>query len=278
MLKYLGSVGAFIRLNDSENKTYRLLEVFSSSAASELLFSASVNNLNGSVRINTASTSIYINGNTASVLPSQQWAHLTLSFDNKLWTYDSNNFLIRFGDTASSNFNIQNLYMLEASTSLDDAEYLHYSFTGAGGNVIRVTDTASCSINVIDYPENNFISASSNVIYQPLKDQKRYLTDITALSELSLISYVSASVLSADLLYVDGFQLSEGDKVLSVLDDQIYQLTGSSQLITISSSVGDFIKVISGNQFKNSFLIKTNEGFIFTNARQKIDYMMNVFN
>ena len=278
MIKYLGSLGTFIRLNDSDDKNYNLVRVFSSSAASDLLFSASVNNFNGSIRISTASTSIYVNGVSGSVVPSQKWSHLLFSFDNKLYTKDSNNFLIRFGDTASSNFNIQNLYMLEASTSSDDAQYLHYSFTGAGNNVIRVTDTASCSINVIDYPENNFISASSNVIYQPLKDQKKYLTDITALSELSLIDYVSASVLSADLLYVDGFQLSEGDKILSVLDDQIYQLTGSSQLITISSSVGDFIKVISGNQFKNSFLIKTNEGFIFTNARQKIDYIVNVFN
>ena len=62
MIKYLGSVGAFIRLNDIENKTYRLLEVFSSSAASESLFSANINNLNGSVTINTASISIYVNG------------------------------------------------------------------------------------------------------------------------------------------------------------------------------------------------------------------------
>lgn len=278
MIKYLGSIGTFLRLNDNLDKTYSLLKIFSSSAASELLFSASINNLNGSVLINTASTSIYVNGLSGSVIPSQKWTHLLISFDEKLYTKDINSFLIRFGDSASSNFNIQNMYMIDSSTSLSDAQYLHYSFTGAGNNVIKINDSASYSINIIDYPESNFISASSRVIYQPLKDQKRYLTDITAISEISLVNYVSASVLTGDLLYIDGFQISEGDRILSILDDQIYQLTASSQLTTVSSSIGDFVKVLSGNQFKNSFFIKTIDGFTFTPAKQKIDYMMNVFN
>jgi hypothetical protein len=278
MLKYLGSVGTFIRLNDSENKTYKLLEIFSSSAASELLFSASVNNLNGSVRINTASTSIYINGNSASVLPSQQWAHLTFSFDNKLWTYDSNNFLIRFGDTASSNFNIQNFYILEGSTSASDAGYLHYAFTGAGESILRVKDTASYSINVIDSYESNFISSLTKTVYQPLKNQKRYLCDIVAVNEESLSKYVSASTLVNDNLYIDSFNIIAGNRVLSLTDNQIYEVTASSKLIAISSSVGDFVKVLFGRQYGNSFYIKTNSGFINTPARPKITAFMNVFN
>lgn len=278
MLKYLGSVGTFIRLNDSEDKTYSLLKIFSSSAASEVLFSASVNNFNGSLAINTASTSIYVNGLSGSVIPSQQWSHLLFSFDKKLRIKDDNNFLIRFGDTASSNFNIQNLYILESSTSSADAQYLHYSFTGNGNTIIKVSDSASYSVNFIDYIENNFISESSNIIYQPLKNQKRYLTDVIAVSNNNLSLYTSASFLTADLLYVDGFQLYPGNRILSIIDNQIYELTASSQLTIISSSVGDFVKVTGGNSFYNSFLLKTDGGFIFTPARQKIDYMMNVFN
>jgi hypothetical protein len=40
MIKYLGSIGTFIRLNDNDNKTYQLLNVYSSSAAKLSLFSA----------------------------------------------------------------------------------------------------------------------------------------------------------------------------------------------------------------------------------------------
>lgn len=278
MIKYLGSIGTFIRLNDDEDKTYNLLRVFSSSAASELLFSASVNNLSGAVTINTASTSLYINGTSGSVIPNQQWVHFTLSFDNKLWTYDTNDFLIRFGDTASSNFNIQNLYITQASTASYDAAYLHYAFTGAGESIIRINDSASYSINFIDYPEDNFTSASSKVIYQPLKNQNRYLCDVVAVEQLGLSKYLSASTMVNDNLYIDGFNINNGDRILSLTDNQIYQLTSSSQLITVSSSVGDFVKIISGRQYANSFFIKTSSGFINTYSRQKINSIVNIFN
>lgn len=275
MIKYLGSVGTFIRLNDSENKTYKLLEIFSSSAASELLFSASVNNLSGAVTINTASTSLYINGNSASVLPSQQWAHLTFSFNNKLWTYDTNNFLIRFGDSASSNFNIQNVYILENSFSASSAAYLHEEFTGGTSMKVRISDSASYSINIVDYIESTFISASTNVIYQPLKNQNKYRFDLDAATEDSLSRFISASTMTNDNLYVDTVNLTIGSKVLSLADNQVYEVTASSKLNTISASVGDLFKVLYGQYFSNTFYLKTNSGFEINTARPKINYYVN---
>ena len=180
MIKYLGAVGAFIRLNDNDNKSYSLLTIFSSSATSNLLFSASVNNLSGGVFYTTASTSLYINGVSGSVIPNQQWAHVTFSFDDKLWTYDTNNFLIRFGHSASSNFNLQNVYILENSFSSSAAAFLHEEFTGGTSMKVRVSDSASYSFNITDAIETNFISASTNVIYQPLKNQNRYAFDLYA--------------------------------------------------------------------------------------------------
>jgi hypothetical protein len=275
MIKYLGSVGAFIRLNDSENKTYTLLNVYSSSAAQLSLFSASVNNLSGAVTFDSASTSLYVNGVSGSVIPSKQWAHVTFSFNDKLSTYDSNNFLIRFGHAASSNFNIQNLYILENSFTDSEIGYLHQEFTGGTTNKLTVPPSASYSINIIDYPETNFTSASTNVIYQPSFGQNKYLMDISAVAEDSLSKFVSASVMTNDNLYIDSVNVSIGDNILSLADNQIYQLTSSSQLITVSSSVGDVVKVLYGQYFNRISFIKTASGFSVEPIVVKINSYLN---
>lgn len=275
MIKYLGAVGAFIRLNDNDNKSYSLLTIFSSSATSNLLFSASVNNLSGGVFYTTASTSLYINGVSGSVIPNQQWAHVTFSFDNKLWTYDTNNFLIRFGDTASSNFNLQNVYILESSFTPQEISYIHEAFTGGTSNKLTVPPSASYAINIIDYPETKFISASTNVIYQPSFKQKRYLMDIAAATENSLNKFISASVMTNDDLYIDTVNVSSGDMILSLADNQIYQLTSSSQLITASSSVGDAVRVLRGQYFNNISYTKTASGFNIQPIRVKINSYVN---
>lgn len=275
MIKYLGAVGAFVRLNDNYNQTYNFLRVFSSSAASDLLFSASVNNFTGAVTVVTASTSLYVNGVSASIIPSQQWAHLTFSFENKLWTYDSNNFLIRFGDTASSNFNIQNLYILEQSFSASDIGYLHQEFTGGTNNKLVVPPSASYAINIVDYPENNYVSASTNIIYQPTFNQYRYLTDIRAATENSLTKFVSASIMTNDDLYIDTVNINVGDRVLSLADNQIYQLSGSSQLSVVSSSVGDVVRVLSGQYLNNLSFTKYSTGFSIEPLRIKVTSYLN---
>jgi len=275
MIKYLGSVGTFIRLNDNDNRTYDLLNVYSSSAAKLVLFSAEVNNSTGLVSFDSASTSLYINGVSGSVIPNQQWAHITFSFDDKLSTYDTNNFLIRFGDSASSNFNIQNLYILENSFTDTDIAYLHQEFTGGTGSKLTVPPSASYSLNIIDYPEDNFISASTNVIYQPVFGQDRYYLDIVATTEDSLSRFVSASVMTDDDLYIDTVNVDVGDIVLSLADNQIYEITASSTLTTVSASAGDVVNTLYGQYFRNIAFINTASGFVITPLRVKINSFVN---
>lgn len=275
MIKYLGSIGTFIRLNDMNNETYQLLNVFSSSVTNNLLFSASINNATGQLNYTSGSFQSYVNGLSSSVIPSEQWAHLTFSFLDKLKTSDSNNFIIEFGGTGSSNFNIQNTYILEQSLNENEIKYLHYEFTGGNNEAIRINDSASYSFNIMDYPEQNFISASTNVIYQPLKNQSKYKFDLFAAEEDSLSQFVSASTMTNDYLYIDGVNISEGAKILSLADNQIYELTGSSTLVTISSSVGDLFKVLYGQYLGNSFYIKTASGFALSTARVKVTSYVN---
>lgn len=275
MIKYLGSIGTFIRLNDSENKTYKLLNVYSSSAANLSLFSAEVNNSTGVVTFDSASTSLYINGVSGSVIPNQQWAHITFSFEDKLATYDTNNFIIRFGDTASSNFNIQNLYILEDFFTQSDVGYLHEEFTGGTSNKLVIPPSASYSINIIDYPEDDYISASPKVIYQPFLGYDRYLTDIVACTEESLSRFVSASVMTNDDLFVDAVNINVGDKVLSLADNQIYELNESSQLNLVSSSNGDLVKVLFGHYNIDASFIKANNVFNLVPLRAKIKSYLN---
>lgn len=275
MIKYLGSIGTFIRLNDNDNKTYQLLNVYSSSAAKLSLFSAEVNNSTGLVSFDSASTSLYVNGVSASIIPNQQWAHITFSFEDKLATYDTNNFLIRFGDTASSNFNIQNLYILEDSFTPSDIGYLHQEFTGGTNNKLTVPPSASYAINIIDYPENDYVSASTNVVYQPTFNQFRYLSDVRAATENSLSQFVSASIMTNDDLYIDTVNINVGDKVLSLADNQIYELNESSQLDPVSSSVGDVVRVLSGQYLNNLSFTKYSTGFTLEPLRVKVSSYLN---
>jgi hypothetical protein len=81
--------------------------------------------------------------------------------------------------------------------------------------------------------------------------------------------------MQADDLYVDAFNVSEGSFILSLEDDQIYQVTGSSQLITVSASVGDIFRILYGQYLGGNFFVKTNTGFELSPARPKITYYLN---
>jgi hypothetical protein len=212
---------------------------------------------------------------SGSVIPSQQWSHVTFSFEDKLATDDTNNFLVQFGDSASSNFNIQNLYILENSFSASEVGYLHQEFTGGTSNKLTVPPSASYSVSIIDYPENNFTSASTNVIYQPSFGQQRYLMDITAATESSLSQFVSASIMTNDDLYIDTVNINVGNKILSLADNQIYELNESSQLTTVSSSVGDVVRVLYGQYLNRISFIKTSNGFEIQPIRVKINSYLN---
>ena len=153
--------------------------------------------------------------------------------------------------------------------------YKRQEFTGGTNNKLTVPPSASYSVNIIDYPETNFISASTNVIYQPSFGQQRYLMDINAATEGSLSQFVSASVMTNDDLYIDTVNINVGDKVLSIADNQIYELTASSQLITISSSVGDVVRVLYGQYLNRISFIQTASGFEIQPIRVKINSYLN---
>lgn len=271
MIKYLGSIGAFVRLNDSTDQTYNFMTVFSSSATQQVLFTASVNNFTGSVTIGASTASLYINGVESSVLPSQEWAHLTFSFNNKLITSDSNNFIVRFGDYTYSNFNVQNLYIMESSLSSSAVGYLHKEFTGAGSQVVRVSDSASYSINFIDAIETNYTSASITSVYQPLKGQLRFDKNVAAATDLSLTKFISASTMINDDLYIDGHNINENDFILSLTDNTVYQLTASSYLTTASNTTGDFVKISFGRTYKDNHYLYASGSYTLTPFRLKID-------
>ena len=271
MIKYLGAVGSFIRLNDNTDQTYNFMTVFSSSAATNILFTASVNNFTGSVTISTSSVSVFVNGYPSSVLPSQEWSHLTVSFDNKLITSDENNFIVRFGDYSYSNFNIQNLYIMESSLSSSAVGYLHKEFTGAGSQVVRVYDSASYSINFIDSIETNYTSSSITSVYQPLKGQLRFDKNVAAATDLSLTKFISASTMINDDLYVDGHNVSENDFILSFEDNIVYRLTASSYLTTSSNSTGDFIRISFGRTYKDNHYLYASGSYTLTPVRLKVD-------
>ena len=278
MLKYLGSVGAFIHLNDEVDQTYHLLNIFSSSSLSTLLFSASVNNANGNITKSISDADIYINGLSSSVVPQSQWAHIAFSFNNKLYTSDDNNFIVRFGDSNFSNLNIQNVYLMDSSLSASTVGYLHKEFTGAGSQVLRVNDSASYAINFIDAPEQPYTSSAINYIYQPLKNQIRFDRNVHCVSENSLLDFVSTTQMSADDLYIDGYKLNDGEYVLSLEDNLIYQLDSTSYLVQVSGvEEGDIIRILYGLTYSNYHYLLYLSEYIITPVKQKINYYLNTF-
>lgn len=275
MIKYLGTVGFFVRTNDSDNKNYKLFEVFSSESAAVSLFDAEINNSSGQMLYQTASVSCYVNGTSGSAVPSQEWSHVTFVFEDPLATYDRNNFKIRFGDTASSNFNIQNFYMLRSPLSSTDVDYIHDEFTGRGNAEVVVSDSASFSINLIDTYEDNYIS-SDNSVYQPLDGQGNFLTNVAATSASTLAHFAtSASVMADDNLFLDGYNFSTGDRLLSLYDNEVYELNASAYLTVVSSSVGDFVKTLYGQQYGGFFYTKAASGFTVSPAVLKIGTTLN---
>ena len=112
-------------------------------------------------------------------------------------------------------------------------------------------------------------------MYQPLVGQLRYAFDIDAVEEESLSRFVSASTMQGDQMYVDAFNVSEGSFILSLEDDQVYKVTGSSTLLTVSSSVGDIFRILYGQYLGSNFFVKTTTGFEISAARPKINYYLN---
>ena len=76
MIKQLGTLGFFVKSNLPD--LYNVVTIYSSSAKSVQLFSASINS--GSVVIPSVTSSVFVNGTTSGVLKEDYWGHVSFSF------------------------------------------------------------------------------------------------------------------------------------------------------------------------------------------------------
>jgi len=280
MIKHLGSLGFYLRLNDASNKDYRLLEVFSSSAATNSLFSVDINNSVGQLLYSSSGVSCYVTGVTASAVQPEKWTHVTFSFEPPLSTYDPNSFMIRFGDSASCNFNIQNLYFTKQRYSPTEVEYLNQEFTGVGNKTATVEDTeVLSSINVIDVKEDDFISSLDNTIYQPSVFQTNFYKDISVATAQDITAFVSASVMEGDDFFFDNYQTTEGDTIFSLQTASlIYTVTASSTLSVEALSPGDFIRILNGLEYADVYYgITGSYTAQISPSRKKVVTFLNFF-
>jgi hypothetical protein len=269
MIKQFGTLGFFVKFNESSSAGFKLVEVFSSSAATTTLFSASTNLSKNLVYPTTASS--YINGSSSKVLVDNQWQHVTFSFNTKLQTDSDNNFLVRFGTTGSCDFQIQNLYFLDTLLEPLEISYLHGTFVGASA-AISTGESASGSVRIIDRDESRHSSSVTSTVYQPYLTQNRFLADIDLVTASSLSAYTGSPTnkLIGDLRYFDGVVSTQSNQILSIADNQIYQINSVGGVTLISSSNGDYVNVLSGTQYANTTWLKTSGSFTRTPILEKI--------
>ena len=262
----IGGIGFFIRFNNS-GSSMKFLEIFSSSAASLSLFSASTNSSNG-VAMSSTSASFYLNGTASPYLYDKYWQHVTITFNPKLSTSSADAFLIRFGNTNNSNFYIQNIYTLKSLIEQNEVNYLDYAFNG--GSAAIVSSSTNPIINVKDNDEKKHSSSVTGIIYQPIDSQTKFITNVNSATDSSLSSYISSIVPNDDSAYIDGIKLQTGNRVLSLADNQVYEFLSTSLLTTVTTLNGEYVNVLNGMKYANANFIKTSGSFVRTDVLQKI--------
>lgn len=265
----IGTLGFFIRPNTNSTST-KVFEVFSSSAATTSLFTASIrSNL---IITSSAIGTSFINGGRSSSVSNLNWNHFSFTFNPKLGTSSVDSFLIRFGDTTNSNFNIQNIYILDTLLEPAEISYIDNGFVG-GSAVISATSAAS-AINVIDRDElrHTGYSASvrtdpnekqaTNIIFQPQLVQKRFLGDVSAATSLDSSSI--SNVLDYDGVDFTTLPDPTVSRILLLSNNKIYSISKSNDLnvgTEISSVDGDYVRVIGGMRNINKIFVKVNGVF-----------------
>jgi len=257
MIKELGTLGLFIKFNESASTSFKFIEIFSSSAMTTSVFSASTNSSKNIVIPSTAST--FINGQYGTSVYDDEWLHLTFIFDPKLKTVSSANFVVRLGDTQKANFQIQNIYILDNLLDTMSIYNIHNAFNGDSAYVVG-GDSSSASLKIVDRDEAKHTSSSTYSVYQPYLDQSRFLTDVAAVTELSASAYTSVG-LSRTAQFFDGVKVVLGDRILSTLDNKVYEVQSNSTLLEISSSNGDYVHVTNGVEFYGFNFLKSNGVF-----------------
>jgi hypothetical protein len=262
----LGVIGFYIKFNDSASAT-RFLEIFSSSSLSTSLFSASVDSSNNIV-MSSSSAKYYLNGASAQTIYDKNWAHVAFAFDPKLDTASVNEFVVRFGNQSKSNFNIQNVYMLETLLGDIEISYINNSFIG-GSAVVLGGHTASYSINLVDSDESKNYSQDSEVIYQAYDDQNKILSSVIAATSNSASNFTTNELVGDDS-YFDLVKVRQGDRILSLLDNEVYEVNASAKLVVVPTVNNDYVNVLSGQSYKNKAFVKLQGVFTETKLIPKI--------
>lgn len=268
MIKYLGTLGFFIRPNDSITAAHQFLRIYSSSALSSVLLSASINHATG--QISASPGNVYVAGLGNSSIVPLAWNHVTISIPEKISTHSDNNFIVKFGGTASSNFNIQNIYLLETALVFDDPLRVHEEFSGTV-NSVTVDDEVDISISIIDDNEN--IISDDNVIYQPYFGQNSFIANVAAATTASLNLYISSSYMTNDATYIDLVSLQPGERVISLSENRMYELgTASPYLSILSIEDGGVIKVNSGHAHGGKDYLVSSSVIVQTTLRPKVSH------
>lgn len=271
MIKQLGTLGFFIKFNESASSALKFVEVFSSSTTTTSLFSASTSSA-GVVSLSVPA-SIYINGASANTITGSDWNHIMFTFDPKLYTYSENDFIVRFGNSSKGDFNIHNIYILDYYLLPSLASAMHRAFIGNNIAVSASATIASQSIVISDKNESKHSSSVTGLVYQPIPGQKQLKLDVALATEGSASTYMTVDMVG-DSLFYDGMRLDSGDYILSLADNEVYYLSDSTDnLSKISTTNGDYVVVTDGVEFGGRLYVKSNNQFIEEQPIEKISFM-----
>jgi len=261
MIKQLGTLGFFVKSNTSN--LYKVVTIYSSSANNVELFSASINS--ASLVIPSMTSSVFINGTTSGSLKEDYWGHVSFSFFPPLQTVSDNNFSINFGGGSGTDFNIQNIYIMQSQiSSTSEALQIHTNFVGGPKTLSNTKVTASADFVLNDSFEDDYVNITLGKVYQPTFGQKKFLLNVQAAGKGDSVAQFSGAdnsyTLQSDEFYVDNTLVQSGDYVLSNLDNKVVLISSSAKFSTASTTTGDVVHVLSGIQNGEDFFIKSSSG------------------
>ena len=260
MIKQLGTLGFFVKSNLPD--LYKVVTIYSSSAKSVQLFSASINS--GSVVIPSVTSSVFVNGTTSGVLKEDYWGHVSFSFFPPLQTTSDSKFSIDFGGAIGTDFNVQNIYIMQGQvSSTTEALQIHTNFVGGPKTISNTKVTASADLVLNDSFEDDYINITLGKVYQPWFDQKKFLLNVQAAGKGSCVAQFSrfdnSYILQSDEFYVDNALVQSGDYVLSNLDNKVVLIASNARFSTVSTTTGDVVHVLSGVQNGEDFFVKNSD-------------------
>ena len=280
MIKELGTLGFFIRFNTSASAGIRMVEIFSSSTATTSLFTASTNS---SRTINfSQSSSCYVDGFYSTSVKDSQWQHVSFTFNPKLQTYSENNFLIRFGENDAVDFNIQNMYALDALLSPLEIRNMHYTFTSSSPTISsgELPTSSSASMEFIDKIENIHSSSLTKTVYQPYKSQKKFFGDVNY-ADFSIIQDNATNsppfqptALTGSSRFVDGILIKSGDRIMT--RHAVYEVGSVGALTRVTVASGQYINIIGGMQYSGTTWLKTATTFENLPILNKVNHYLDI--